>query len=152
MAGLNTALSRGARAALAAMVMAGLAACSSDDEVAAPAEPPAPPKVLMTTITAMDFGRTFEGAVISVEGLAPGLGYQAPELRDHENGRISPDGFLLLDFVALPPSEELSETLPQPGGERALRVRAHRDVAISDLQGLRGVRVYTAMGAATRGF
>lgn len=152
MTGLGKTLMRGACAGFLAMA-ATLAACSDDTEApAVSAEPPEPEKVLMTSISALDLGRAYDGVVISVEGLAPGLGYHEPELRDHDRGALSTDGFLQLDFVALAPTPEAAETLPQPGGEKALRIRALRDVPVSTLRGVRGVRVFTATGAATRPF
>lgn len=149
---LRKALWRGGRGAAVAAAMAGLMACSSDEETVVEAEPAEPEKVLVESVKAIEFGRTFDAVVISVEGYAPGLGYQRPELRNHEGGSRSADGFAQFDFVAAAPDEELAGTLPAPGSANALRLRADRELPFAVIQGLRGVRVFTAKGVATRPF
>lgn len=148
------ALRRGGRGAMVALLVIGLTACSGSDEEepAVDSTPPEPEKVLMQSVTAIDFGRTFDAVVISVEGVAPGLGYQNPELRNHAGGARSQDGFGQFDLVATPPDEELANTLPQAGSTNALRIRADRELPAAVLQGLRGVRVFTEGGVATRPF
>ncbi len=42
----------------------------------------------------VEIGRTRNGYLISATGLAPGLGYGAPELRARREGRPGPDGFI----------------------------------------------------------
>jgi len=137
-----------------AAALTALASCSdsTDEAPAEAATPPEPEKVLMQDVMAIDLGRTFDSVMISVEGHAPGLGYQNPELRNHERGARSSDGYAQFDFVALPPDEELAKTLPAPGSDNALKLRANREVPFAVLQGLRGVRVFTAKGVATRPF
>jgi len=154
MVDMRKALRRAGRGAAIAALAAGMMACSSDEEAAdaTPEAPAAPEKAFMQSVSAIDFGRTFENVVISVEGYAPGLGYQSPELRNHDGGPRSADGFAQFDFVAAPPDEELAKTLPAPGSNNALRMRADRELPLAVLQGLRGVRVFTAHGAATRLF
>ena len=154
MVDMRNAVRRVGRGAAIAALAVGMTACSSDEETvdATPSAPAEPEKVMMQSVRTIDFGRTYENVVISVEGFAPGLGYQQPELRNHEGGARSADGFAQFDFVALPPDEELAKTLPAPGSNNALRVRADRELPLAVLQGMRGVRVFTVYGAATRLF
>ena len=48
----------------------------------------------------VEIGRTRNGFLISATGLAPGLGYGAPELRARREGRPGPDGFIDYDLVS----------------------------------------------------
>lgn len=143
---------RRGRSALVALSVAGLAACSDSDDPEANLPPPPPEKVYMASVTAIDFGRTYDGVMISVEGFAPGLGYQQPELRNHTRGPRSADNFAQFDLVAIPPDEEVVETLPAPGGDNALKIRAQRELPIAVLTGLVGVRVFTNQGVLSREF
>ncbi len=149
---MNKAFGRSGRGAMIALALAGLTACSSDGDEPEAEAPPEVPKVLAQSVRAIDFGRSYDGVVISVEGYAPGLGYQQPELRNHSHGARSQDGFAQFELVVAPMDEEVVETLPAPGSENALKIRAERDLPINVLRGLRGVRVYSVDGVATRLF
>ncbi len=149
---IGEALRRGGRGALVALSMAALVACSDSDEPAANQPPPPPEKLLLSSVTSIDFGRTFDGVVILVEGVAPALGYQQPELRNHAGGARSADGFAQFDLVGIPPTEDVVETLPQPGGENALRMTVQRELPTIALSGVVGVRVYAARGVLSRRF
>jgi hypothetical protein len=93
--------------------------------------------------TAIEIGRTRNGYVISAHGIAPGLGFGAPELRARREGKAGPDGFIDFDFVAQAPDANFN--LGQ-GAVEARAIRADLHVTPRDLQGAAGIRVHGVSG------
>lgn len=143
---------RMARAALAALAVTGaLAACGSTPQT--PAAPPAPvedPKRPVTGRVTLDLGRTFEGYMLTATAIADAAGWSAGELRPRG---IAGDGFLEIDFLALPPSAEaLIAEAAAPRAEAARRVIAFRPFLLADLQQVGGLRVIGRDGAVAIAF
>jgi hypothetical protein len=119
---------------------------SDDDEQAAAAEQAALEAASyapIETVRNIEIGRTRNGYVISVGGIAPGLGFGAPELRARREGKAGPDGFIDYDFVAQAPDANFN--LGQ-GAVEARAIRADLLVTSRDLQGAVGIRVHGVSG------
>ena len=99
--------------------------------------------VPIETVRDIEIGRTRNGYAISVQGIAPGLGYGAPELRARRNGKIGPDGFIDFDFVAQAPDANFNLGT---GTVEARAIRADMHVTARDLQGAAGIRVHGVSG------
>ena len=97
----------------------------------------------------IEIGRTRNGYVVSVVGLAPGLGYGAPELRPRREGNVGPDGFLDYDFIVQAPDPKLN--LGQ-GEVSARRVQMGLQVKAEDLRGATGIRVHAVTGGLQMAF
>ncbi len=91
----------------------------------------------------VEIGRTRNGFLISATGLAPGLGYGAPELRARREGRPGPDGFIDYDLVAQAPDPR--RNLGQ-GEVSARRITAGLPVRSDALRGATGIRVHGLSG------
>ncbi len=91
----------------------------------------------------VEIGRTRNGYLISATGLAPGLGYGAPELRARREGNPGPDGFIDFDFVAKAPDPR--RNLGQ-GEIPARRITAGLPVRAEELRGATGIRVHGLSG------
>ncbi len=139
----NAALS----AAIAAvLVLGGCSLFGSDDDEEAAAAEQEQAAALYAPVEAVrhiEVGRTRNGYVITAHGIAPGLGYGAPELRARRQGKPGPDGFIDFDFVAQAPdpSFNLGE-----GAVEARAVRADLHVTASDLRGAVGIRSHGTSG------
>lgn len=103
----------------------------------------ADPYIPVETVRNIEIGRTRNGIAITAFGIAPGLGYGAPELRARRDGTAGPDGILDFDFVARAPDAnfKLGE-----GSVSARAVRADTLLSPSQLQGVRGIRVHADSG------
>ncbi|MEM7423967.1 MAG: hypothetical protein AAF334_09605 [Pseudomonadota bacterium] len=95
-------------------------------------------KVPVSSVGAVEMGRTRDGFLITAKGTAPGLGYSRPQLRPRRSGEAAADGYIEFDFVATPPPEGFD--LP-PGTTQTRAVRADFPVRIADLQGKAGIRI-----------
>lgn len=142
------------RAALATLALAGaLGGCTVGGEVPSPAAAPAPvedPKRPVTGAIAIDLGRTFDGYMLTATATADAVGWSGGELRQRG---VAPDGFLDIDFVALPPAAEAliaEAATPRPASAR--RVVAFTQLTLADLQPLAGVRVRGRDGTTTVAF
>lgn len=130
---------------------AALSACSSfsgDDEAetsaqAQPAAPAEAPKALMRQVETLEFGRLFDGYMLTTIGYAPTVGYYAAELRPRNGGAPAPDGLLEFDFVASPPPA--AEVVNAP--VTATTIRADRPLDIETLRRVAGVRIFSEAGA-----
>jgi hypothetical protein len=135
--------------AAALAVALGLGGCSwfsSDDEPDAAAADEAASEAIYEPIAAVrqiEIGRTRNGYVITVQGIAPGLGYGAPELRVRRQGSPGPDGIIDFDFVAQAPDPgfNLGE-----GTIEAREIRADLMITAAELQGAVGIRVHGLSG------
>jgi hypothetical protein len=129
----------------AASVLGGCSRFDPDDEEPAAGEPAAVEARYEPVVEARDIeiGRTRNGLVITVIGLAPGAGYAAPELRPRRDGRPAPDGYLDFDFVARAPNPALNLGT---GSERVRTVRADRHLSLEELRGAIGLRIHAAEG------
>ena len=135
-----------AAAIAVALSLGGCSWFSSDDEPEPAAADEAASEAIYEPIAAVrkiEIGRTRNGYVITVQGIAPGLGYGAPELRVRRQGNPGPDGIIDFDFIA---------QAPDPGfnlGEGAVEARAIRaDLMITadELRGAVGIRVHGLSG------
>ncbi len=139
-----------ATAAAVAAVLA-LGGCSlfgsdDDDEAAAAAQAEAAAAALYVPVEAVrnvEIGRTRNGYVITARGVAPGLGYGAPELRVRRQGKAGPDGFIDYDFVAQAPDPNFNLG---EGAVEARAVRADLHVTARDLRGAVGIRIHGVSG------
>lgn len=124
------------------------AACSvfgSDEEEAAPQAAATVEQIVqpVESVRGIEIGRARDGVVITAYGIAPGLGYSAPRLRERRNGRLGTDGYLDFDFVADAPDRGFA----LPKGEPQARIlRADRLISIEVLRGAAGIRVHGASG------
>lgn len=131
------------------LVLAPLAACSvfggdAEEESVAAAPVAAEPMIRpIESVRGVEIGRTRDGVVLTAYGIAPGLGYASPQLRERRGGRIGTDGYLDFDFVATAPDREFQ--LPE-GKPQARILRADRLLAIEVLQQARGIRIHDARG------
>lgn len=119
---------------------------SDDDEQAAAAEQAtleAATYAPIETVRNIEIGRTRNGYVISAHGIAPGLGFGAPELRARREGKAGPDGFIDYDFVAKAPDANFNLG---EGAMEARAIRADLHVTPRDLQGAVGIRVHGVSG------
>jgi len=137
-------------AALAIAALLAFGGCSmfgSDDEdtPAATGNGAIPEQVYapVEAVRDIEIGRTRNGYVVTAIGIAPGLGYGAPELRARREGAVGPDGYLDYDFVAKAPDPRfrLGE-----GTAQARTVRADLQLLSRDLKGARGIRVHGVSG------
>jgi hypothetical protein len=138
-----------ARAALAALAVTGAAAaCGSNTDAPPPATAPVEdPKRPITGPIALDLGRTFDGYMLTATAIADAVGWSSGELRARG---VAADGFLDIDFVALPPSAEaLIAEAATPRSEAARRVIAFRPLSLADLRPLAGIRVNGRDGPTT---
>lgn len=142
---------KAAKTAVAAAAVLALAGCEDvgalldfesdrDAEVAAPV---GPPKVSVVRIDELELGRLFSGFMLTAVGVAPALGYYAPELRPRFGGELGPDGFYEFDFVAAAPPEPVQSDV---SGIAARRIRADFEITPEMLRAARGVRVWSARG------
>jgi hypothetical protein len=135
--------------AAAIVAVLGFGGCSlfgSDDKAEEAAANEAVSEALYAPIEAVrhiEIGRTRNGYVISVLGIAPGLGYGAPELRARREGGPGPDGFIDFDFVAQAPDPKLNLGVGDVG---ARGIRADRLVTAAELHGATGIRVHGLRG------
>ena len=119
------------------------------EKAAAEAEAVAESFAPVERVVNIEIGRTRNGAAVTANGVAPGLGFSSPELRARREGKPGPDGFLDFDFVA---------RAPDPGfamGEGVTAARMVRaDVLLSprELQGVRGIRVHGVSGGLLMNF
>ena len=118
---------------------------SGDDEEAAAAEQAAAAALFVPieTVRHIEIGRTRNGYVITARGVAPGLGYGAPELRVRRQGKAGPDGFIDYDFVAQAPDPNFNLG---EGAVEARAVRADLHVTARDLRGAVGIRIHGVSG------
>jgi len=134
-----------ATAIAAALALGGCSLFGSNDDNTAAAEQAAPVPVYapIETVSHIEIGRTRNGYVITARGVAPGLGYGAPELRVRRQGKAGPDGFIDFDFVAQAPdpSFNLGE-----GTLQARAIRADLHVTARELQGAAGIRIHGVSG------
>ncbi len=100
-------------------------------------------------VTNIEVGRTRNGIVITALGVAPGLGYAAPELRPRRDGQPGPEGYLDFDFVARAPATPVNAAQASP---RARLVRADHLIALAELRGARGIRIHAAEGGMLMNF
>lgn len=136
-------------AALAAAVLAALSlgGCSSSgadktEESAAQAVQ-ADPYVPVESVRNIQIGRTRNGIAVTAFGIAPGLGFGAPELRPRRDGKPGPDGVLDFDFVARPPDARFNLG---EGPIEARAVRADTLLTARKLEGVQGIRIHGASG------
>jgi hypothetical protein len=101
------------------------------------------------TVRDIEIGRTRNGYAIAVQGIAPGLGYGAPELRARRDGKVGPDGFIDFDFVAQAPDANFNLG---EGTVEARAIRADIHVTARDLQGAVGIRVHGVSGGLAMRF
>lgn len=133
--------------ALAVAAVVGLGGCSvfksGKKEDAAAAVVPADPYVPVESVRNIEIGRTRNGIAVSAFGVAPGLGFGAPELRPRREGKPGPDGMLDFDFVAKAPDARfgLGE-----GEATARTVRADVLLTPRELAGVIGIRIHGASG------
>jgi len=99
--------------------------------------------VPVESIRDIEVGRTRDGIAVTAHGLAPGLGYGAPELRARRDGQPGPDGILDFDFVAQAPDPGFSLGT---GTVQARAIRADLLLTPRDIEGARGIRVHAASG------
>ena len=97
----------------------------------------------------IEIGRTRNGYVITALGVAPGLGFGAPELRARRNGKAGPDGFVDFDFVAQTPDPTLNLG---DGPVSARSIRADLLVPERDFQGVTGIRIHGVRGGLQMAF
>jgi len=97
----------------------------------------------------LEIGRTRDGFMISVTGLAPGLGYSAPELRPRREGAPGPDGFIDLDFVVQAPDPRLNLGVGEPS---ARHIQVGLPVTPRDLRGATGIRIHGLAGGLQMAF
>jgi hypothetical protein len=95
------------------------------------------------TVRNIEIGRTRNGYAIAVQGIAPGLGYGAPELRVRRDGKVGPDGFIDFDFIAQAPDSNFNLGA---GPVEARVIRADLLVTARELQGASGIRVHGVSG------
>ncbi|MEM7269304.1 MAG: hypothetical protein AAF401_08625 [Pseudomonadota bacterium] len=108
---------------------------SGSDEVATLAKSP------VVRIDSLELGRLYRGYMLTATGVAPGVGYFAPELRIRYGGELGPDGFFEFDFVAASPAD------PNAGRDAPITARVLRgDFQLSPemLRAARGVRVWSS--------
>ncbi len=113
----------------------------TDDAPVVNPEAALPDKVAVQRIENLELGRLFDGYMLSVIGIAPGLGYYQPELRIRYGGELGPDGFYEYDFVARPPED------PQQGTSAPITaryIRADAELTPIMLRSARGVRIWSA--------
>lgn len=136
-------------AVLAAAVLAvlGLGGCSSSgsdkSEENATQAVQADPYVPVETVRNIQIGRTRNGIAITAFGVAPGLGFGAPELRPRRDGKPGPDGVLDFDFVARAPDARFNLG---EGPVEARAVRADTLLPTRTLKGVQGIRIHGASG------
>lgn len=147
------------RTGLACVFVLPLAACSATVEVGslnpfrgrdAPAGPAAPVDrhEPVAAVLAVEAGQAHRGLIVTATGAAQLQGYFRPELRLRNGGRPGPDGFIELDFVAIPPET----TTLQPGDAATRRLVAAQFLPSDLVAAARGVRVIAAGGALERRF
>ena len=100
-------------------------------------------------VSDIEVGRTRNGVVITTIGVAPGLGYAAPELRLRRDGQPGPDGYLDFDFVARAPATPVNA---EPASPRARLIRADHPLTLDELRGARGIRIHAAEGGMLMNF
>jgi len=138
---------RNAALAAAIAIILGLGGCSlfgSDKAKETEAQAvPADPFVLIASVRNIELGRTRNGIAVTAFGVAPGLGFAAPDLRPRRDGKPGPDGILDFDFVARAPDAgfNLGE-----GPISARAVRADTLLSPRQLEGVRGIRIHGASG------
>ena len=145
-------MGRGMRAGLAALAMVSVLAGCGGEPAPAPVAPPVveDPKRPVTGTVTLDLGRTFEGYMLTVTAVSDAAGWSAGELRD---AGTDADGFLLLDFVALPPeADALVAEAANPSPAAVRRVLAFRPFTLAALQAVPGLRVRGRDGAAAVAF
>ncbi|MEK6216892.1 MAG: hypothetical protein N2B03_06695 [Boseongicola sp.] len=130
-------------------VAIGLGGCSlfsSDDKEKSAAAEAAASEALITPIEAVlhvEIGRTRNGYVITAHGVAPGIGYGAPELRARRQGKAGPDGIIDFDFVAQAPDPNLNLG---DGPVEARSIQADLLVTAKELEGSAGIRIHGVKG------
>lgn len=131
--------------ALALAAIIGLGGCSSDKDKKeeAAAAVPADPYVPVETVRNIEIGRTRDGIAVSAYGVAPGLGFGAPQLRPRRDSKPGPDGYVDFDFVAKAPDARFELGT---GGVAARGVRADIFLTPRDLTGVLGIRIHGATG------
>jgi hypothetical protein len=142
---INSALATAAMVA-AALGLGGCSLFSSDDKAEVAAVERAASEALYAPIEAVrriEIGRTRDGYVITVLGIAPGLGYGAPELRVRRQGSPGPDGIIDFDFVAQAPDPGFNLGV---GAVEARAIRADLMITAKELQGVAGIRVHGVSG------
>ena len=139
---------------VASLALTGCGAFGSDDdekaeEAAAEAAAQAALIEPIEQVLAVEVGRTRNGYVISANGLAPGLGYSAPELRPRRDGRPGLDGFIDYDFTvqAPDPRRQLGQGTPS-----ARRIQVRHQIKNDDLRGAIGLRVHGLRGGVQMRF
>ncbi|MDH3668514.1 MAG: hypothetical protein OEN23_16435 [Paracoccaceae bacterium] len=138
--------------ATAVLVTLGLAGCGGGDDEAEQAVEQATEAARFAPVDKVlnvEIGRTRNGFLINATGLAPGLGYGAPELRARREGRPGPDGFIDYDFVAQAPDPR--RNLGQ-GEVAARRITAGLPVQSEALRGATGIRVHGLSGGVMMQF
>ena len=139
----KTAVALAAAFALAGCEDVGALLDFESSEETAVAAPVGPPKDSVVRIDELELGRLFSGFMLTAVGVAPGLGYFAPELRPRFGGELGPDGFYEFDFVAAAPPEPVKSDV---SGIAARRIRADFEITPDMLRAARGVRVWSARG------
>ena len=141
-----------ALAAVAAALLAGgcgLFGGDDEEEVAAEQAAVEASYEPVTEVRQIEIGRTRNGLVITAYGIAPGMGYAAPELRPRRDGRPGPDGYLDYDFVARAPHNPPAAAQTAP---RARQVRADELIDINELRGVQGIRIHADEGGMMMNF
>jgi hypothetical protein len=121
----------------AALLCAGLLAGCADDpqpEAAAEVEAILSPARPVARVTRLEIGRARNGFVLAAVGVSEGAGWRSPRLEPVFDGP-GPDGYLVFDFLAIPPNDMLAA--PEP----ARTLRADALIAPDVLQRSLGVRV-----------
>ena len=136
-----------AAAVAAALTLGGCSWFGSDDdneaELAAAQVEETAVYVPIEAVRHVEIGRTRNGYVITAQGVAPGLGHSAPELRARRDGKAGPDGFIDFDFVARAPDPNLNLGR---GAVQARMVRADLHVTARDLRDAIGIRIHGISG------
>lgn len=142
---INAALATAAAVATA-LSLGGCSMFSSNDEAEASEAELVASEALYAPIEAVqhvEIGRTRNGYVITAHGIAPGLGYGAPELRARRQGKAGPDGIIDFDFVAQAPDPSLNLGT---GAAGAHAIRADLLVSARELEGAAGIRIHGVRG------
>ncbi|HUS53939.1 MAG TPA: hypothetical protein VMY41_08025 [Thermohalobaculum sp.] len=135
-----------AAAIAAALGLGGCSLFSSDDDSEAVAAEEAASSARFAPVEAVlhiEIGRTRNGYAITARGIAPGVGFGAPELRARRDGKMGPDGFVDFDFIAQAPDPSLNLG---EGSASARAIRADLLVPTREFAGVIGIRIHGVSG------
>lgn len=134
-------------AVLAVFGLLTLAACSREPDEPPPVTAPDDGRRPVLGVVDIEVGTLRDGYMLTVFGETPTPGWSSAELRLMDT-MPGPDGFLDVDFVALPPTGE--PTIEAAGApERMRRVRGDLVLPEDQRRRLSGVRVHTAGGVTS---